>query len=658
MILLIPFLELGDFDLFDGISSDATTGGSFNDDDGSGALSGSVFNSTGLAGQSFTFTYSVGMGGDCGTDEAVITVDVVSTVTAGIDSPNNTACVGDLVDLFDLIPDADMGGVFLDSDGTGALSGSIFDTNISGNGTWNFEYMIGDDVICPADVSQISIDVSPAPTISYNAGSLLCDGDCYTIEFTFTGTPDFQYNLNVFDETSVLITTFNPATVSNPDTLTVCNFGGSGQISNDTLDISNSSFDWYIVPSMVQDMNCTISLDPDTIFIQAEGEITTSIDNLLCPDGSVEVNNNVYDIDNPMGSEMLTAVSGCDSIVNIDLQFFEPADSLLNPTLCSGSEVIVNGNTYDELNPTGTETFPGGSAMGCDSIVNIELMFDNMITNTFDESICNGDSIFLEGAWQFDDGTYIDNFITADNCDSMVTTILTVEQEIIENFNETICNGDSIFLAGDWQFDAGIYEDLFTAVDGCDSTVSTMLTVEFCQVNLDINALGNVCFGGMDGSIKITIEQGDAPYDISWTGQNTGISGNLSNQNAEVEICIENLTSDEYDIVITGARGATVYSDLISVNDLNPAITAVFDITNPSCPSVADGSIEASIENAQGALIYDWSPNVGMSGNVTGLSDGTYFLTTTDEMGCSSEFEIILEAGSDITYDLASTDIS
>ncbi|MBK8497854.1 MAG: T9SS type A sorting domain-containing protein [Flavobacteriales bacterium] len=42
----------------------------------------------------------------------------------------------------------------------------------------------------------------------------------------------------------------------------------------------------------------------------------------------------------------------------------------------------------------------------------------------------------------------------------------------------TIAEGDSLFVAGAWQFESGTYADAYTAASGCDSVIVTQLTVE------------------------------------------------------------------------------------------------------------------------------------------------------------------------------------
>lgn len=49
--------------------------------------------------------------------------------------------------------------------------------------------------------------------------------------------------------------------------------------------------------------------------------------------------------------------------------------------------------------------------------------------------------------------------------------------EVAKNNQETICHGDSIMLGGDYQLEAGTFYDTLRAYTGCDSVITTVLTV-------------------------------------------------------------------------------------------------------------------------------------------------------------------------------------
>ena len=77
----------------------------------------------------------------------------------------------------------------------------------------------------------------------------------------------------------------------------------------------------------------------------------------LCP-GEVEiVNGVVYDEDNPNGTETIIGGSffDCDSIVEVNLIYHTPAELNVIESLCEDESRTYNGVIYDINNPIGTE---------------------------------------------------------------------------------------------------------------------------------------------------------------------------------------------------------------------------------------------------------------------------------------------------------------
>ncbi len=70
-----------------------------------------------------------------------------------------------------------------------------------------------------------------------------------------------------------------------------------------------------------------------------------------------------------------------------------------------------------------------------------------------------------------------------DNSDPACQGMNTDESNLLVNFpastnpSISICAGDSVFLAGGFQTEAGTYTDIFNTINGCDSTVTTELIV-------------------------------------------------------------------------------------------------------------------------------------------------------------------------------------
>jgi hypothetical protein len=123
-------------------------------------------------------------------------------------------------------------------------------------------------------------------------------------------------------------------------------------------------------------------------------------------------------------------------------------------------------------------------------------------------SICQGDSIFLEGALQGSTGIYVDSLLTFQGCDSLVTTTLTVNPSDSIFLFDSSCNPaqtgvfvqsllnqygcDSIvvltvvFSSADTTLffsstcdpsEAGVFESTFVTSEGCDSIVIATITL-------------------------------------------------------------------------------------------------------------------------------------------------------------------------------------
>ena len=85
--------------------------------------------------------------------------------------------------------------------------------------------------------------------------------------------------------------------------------------------------------------------------------------------------------------------------------------------------------------------------------------------------------MLLGGAYQTTDGDYLDTLSTTLGCDSILTTTLTVNDVNYLADTITVCYGDSSFIAGAYRTNSGIYVDSLTNVNGCDSIIETTFAV-------------------------------------------------------------------------------------------------------------------------------------------------------------------------------------
>lgn len=107
-------------------------------------------------------------------------------------------------------------------------------------------------------------------------------------------------------------------------------------------------------------------------------------------------------------------------------------------------------------------------------------------------SICNGQSIFLSGANQTTAGVYTDVFTAANGCDSTIYTTLSILEPVAISNAVTICTGSSYTVGSNTYTIAGQYVDVFTAANGCDSVVTTNL---FVESQISANLTQTICTG-------------------------------------------------------------------------------------------------------------------------------------------------------------------
>jgi len=122
---------------------------------------------------------------------------------------------------------------------------------------------------------------------------------------------------------------------------------------------------------------------------------------------------------------------------------------------------IIHPNLPPNLSP-GNHLFPDTltAINGNDSIVNLFLTIHPIYNTTKNISICFGDSLVNAGI-------YIDTLQTIYGCDSIVTTNITIIQPVV--FTQAITFCDSIG-------NSGVFIDSLIAANGCDSIVYTMVT--------------------------------------------------------------------------------------------------------------------------------------------------------------------------------------
>jgi len=215
---------------------------------------------------------------------------------------------------------------------------------------------------------------------------------------------------------------------------------------------------------------------------------STIIDASICEGDSLLLQGN-YQTTTGTYYDTLTSGSGCDSILITNLIAIQPDSTIIDISICAGDSLLLQGE-YQANTGVFYDTLTSGS--GCDSILITNLIVNLPDTTTIDTSICEGDSLLLQGDYQTSTGTYLDILTAASGCDSILITNLIIDPSDTSIIDTNICEGDSILLQGIYQASTGTYFDILTAGSGCDSILITNLIIDpldFLQVTSDTSIM-------------------------------------------------------------------------------------------------------------------------------------------------------------------------
>jgi hypothetical protein len=223
--------------------------------------------------------------------------------------------------------------------------------------------------------------------------------------------------------------------------------------SNQSLLIGNQIFDpsspsgTVILPGASSDGTDSVIIVSLKFLQPAEINLNTTI----CVGDTVWVNGTAYHANFYLGEETVEggASNGCDSIIHINLGFY-PTVSDFQATICEGDTILINGTPYHAFHPAGVEMIPGGAAAGCDSIIRVELEVLTPPFSIYTDTLCPDDVLIINGR-RYDQnnrtGLEILPGAASTGCDSLVNINLIFRQPWVYLGEDVeIVKGDSLCI--------------------------------------------------------------------------------------------------------------------------------------------------------------------------------------------------------------------
>ncbi|NNE28495.1 MAG: gliding motility-associated C-terminal domain-containing protein [Saprospiraceae bacterium] len=234
----------------------------------------------------------------------------------------------------------------------------------------------------------------------------------------------------------------------------------------------------------LDDVDCRVESQESTVGLTAPPP-NTIITEIICPKDSVLLNGQVYSQEGSFW-DTLSNMAGCDSILQIEISFLPNPQSTDTIYICQGDSAFISGDWYSEdVTLTDTIINPGG----CDSLHITSLVVSTVTFSEREVQMCSGESILLGGMWQTEAGEYLDTIPGTTGCDTIMTTTLILVDYISISLEENLCEGDTIWMNGIGITNSTTLIDTIVNLTGCD-TIRTIqinqLPHSFSQQNFEI----------------------------------------------------------------------------------------------------------------------------------------------------------------------------
>ena len=386
----------------------------------------------------------------------------------------------------------------------------------------------------------------------------------------------------------------------------------------------------------------------------------------------------------------LTSANGCDSTVILDLEVAPVFESQTEASICEGESIQLGGFSFSE---PGMHTLSLSSVSGCDSIVTLDLAVHALPEPTIlgASFFCEGESTSLTlnggfSTYQWSNNETSDAIeisegglfsVTVTNAEGCTGT---AEFEAIQQTTPVLTLWDasdptdcgvsdgSIVLSaplqpGDYLFsiDGGatwstsnIFENLpggtyeiLASNSSQNCVISLNGTIELetpTQPNIvNVSSENTTDCAGQNGSISLTVNGGSGSYLFSIDGGMTWSENSV----------FADLPGGEYEVAVSNLNGTCVnpYSETVTIEAPDELQLELLSLAPPLCVGDENGRAEVAASDGYGGHSFLWSNGQNGPG-LTDVGAGEYSVTVTDEQGCDDVLQIAIPAAEPVVIAL------
>ncbi len=550
-------------------------------------------------------------------DTIVVTVGATGSLNLGNDT---TICSGNTV----ILNATTAGATYLWHDNSTNATYTA-----SSSGTYWARVTTGSCV--SSDTILVTVNTPPAQSFTVNPTSV-CAGQQVAVTYTGGSNAAASYTWN-----------FNGATINS----------GTGQ---GPYQISWSNAGTMNVTLDVVDNGCTTPQVVHTVTVNANVTANAVPDVTVCSGGSVQLG-----AATTIGHAYQWTPATDLSLANISNPVYSAYNLSANPIVtqyiltesnsgCSSSDTV-----NVTLNPVAPTTISASGATNFCEGISVTLTADSVYTNylwnngsTTNSVTVSQSGTFSMGAVDANGCEYASNTIPVTVNPNPVLSLVSLSDETCFGLNDgsiTVATGSgtpaysyvwssSQSTAAISNLSAGNYTVTVYDANQCSATSSYIITAAV-PFNLTVNSVNNVsCFGAGDGSIDISANGGNTPYQFAWS-------------NGNIVSSLNSIDGGTYSVTVSDANNCTADSSFIITEPAQVVLQSlVFDSVR--------FSTEVILSQPTGNnYTYQWSPTQFLSCSdcaspiFSGIRTTEYHVTATDANGCSATATVQVSVISD-----------
>jgi len=244
-------------------------------------------------------------------------------------------------------------------------------------------------------------------------------------------------------------------------------------------------------------------------------------------------------------------------------------------------------------------------------------------------------SVLFNGISYSSDTVLVDTIQSVNGCDSTITTILNVLETDYTSL-APVSSCPPYTWQGQTITQSGLYTDTLTSSNGCDSILAIDVTIiEPPLVSINIDSPIS-CVGDNDAEISAVISGGVPPYLADWS-----IDGLGDFDDGIIQV---NVGEGFYSVQIEDATGCR--SNTVSIDLFDPDVITIF---STSFPELEGSSIDITIVGGSPPFSFDWNyDGIGDNDDPEDLvlaSPNAYSVIVTDANGCTAFFSDTIDLG-------------